>query len=116
MVLWFEGSLQVENSYDHELKSYDSCELEIDYAVTPLETKLNYDASQAAVEERLEIFKLNGNSFYSARSDDSFDSNIGLIFENLTVSTRFLLCVLLSYILINPCYVATIIYCNSNID
>ena len=93
--LWFEGSLEVENGYDNEVQLYDNCEID----VTPLQTKLNYDASQATMEKRLEVFELNGNSFYNPPSGDSFDSNIGLLFEELTISRRFLLCVSISFVL-----------------
>ena len=89
--LWFEGSLKVENGYNNQVKLYDSCEIE----VTPLETTLNYNASEAALEERVEVFELNDGSVYNSPSGDSF----GFIFENLTITTRFLLCVSLSYIL-----------------
>ena len=93
--LWFDGTLNVANQYQNEIALFDEC----DGDIIPLKTMINYNTSQTQMDQMLFDFEQNGNSFYQPPSGDAFDSSYGADDARMAVSTRFLLCVLLSYVL-----------------
>ena len=83
--LWFEVSLRTNNNYEESVM--------IDNGYIPLETVLNYNVTQCAIDNIVRDWENNGRSLYSPPEYDSFNV------ENNSVTSRFLLAVLLSYCL-----------------
>ena len=97
--LWFDARLNTTNNYQNKIDHYvHECgniygddQSETLY-VTPLKTVLNYNETENAINQILYELHQNGDSLYYPPSGDSFDNN-------MEISRRFLLCVLISYLL-----------------
>ena len=100
--LWFESTLIVSNEFDDQLTKYHECSIsdEWQYAnvyhvndheknIVPLKLWFNYNSTQDHIEKIMSAFD---GIAYEPPTNDTFG-------DNLKVSSRFLLCVFLSYLL-----------------
>ena len=87
--LWFDADLFLNNDYQSEIDYYSNNCSTYTSSVAPYTTIINYNLTQSEMNQILSQFD---GYFYNPPQNDSFNSNYN-------VAQRFLLCVLLSYIL-----------------
>ena len=92
--IWFEVNTSPNNTYESEFEKYNNlnCTNSDIYDIIPLKTRLNYNITMSAIDEYIANGYATGVNVYEPPHNDSWN-------DHYDVSTRFLLTVLLSYLL-----------------